>query len=98
MAAKKTPLSVLSAVENDLKELAKRDKRLAASTEAAAALALARDLDAVGTSPNARSMLAKELRDLMAVLYARAPAEEVQDRVDELSKRRQARRAGSSTA
>ena len=93
MAAKKAAVTVLAAVERDLKDLAKRDKRLAESAEAAAALAIARDIDSSSTSPNAKAMLAKELRDTLAVLYARAPVEEAKDSIDELSRRRAARRA-----
>lgn len=93
MPAKKPAGGVVAAVERDLKALARRDPRLAESAEAAAAVAIARDIDSAGTSPNARAQLAKELRDMLAVLYGRAPAEEAKDSIDELSRRRAARRA-----
>ena len=91
-------LKVETAVKRDLAELAKRDPRLATSGMAASLLALAREIDKPGNSATSKSMCAKALNETWADLLARAPAEEVEDRIDDLSKRRAARIARGSTA
>jgi hypothetical protein len=62
--------SVLSAVLADLERLG---GDLAESSEAAAALALARQLDDASSGATAKSMCAKALADLMAGLRERRP-------------------------
>jgi len=84
---------VTAAVRRDLVEIGKRSKGLADSTLAASALALAAELDD-RNSATSKSMCAKELRETIAALWAQCPAEEEADGIDELAKRRAARRAG----
>ena len=91
------PGSVEEGVRNELLALQKRDPRLVSGAQAASALELARQMDS-GSSATSKSMVAKALNETMAALHAQAPPEEVADRLDELSKRREARLArGSGT-
>jgi hypothetical protein len=69
---------------------------LADSTLAAAALALAAAVDAPRTSPTAKSMCARELRELLGELREQMPEGEERDRLDELTARRDARVAGGA--
>lgn len=96
--ATKRKLSVVSAVESDLRKLAKLDPALAKNTLAATALALARDLDDPGNSATSHSMCAKALLETMGSLRALAPEVPKGDRLDELSSRRSARLAGGAGA
>lgn len=92
--AAKPDLSVVAAVERDLAELAKRDKALASSAMAAAALALARELDAKN-SATSKSMCARALTETLEKLRALAPDEEAHDQLDSLAARRAARVAAA---
>lgn len=99
MAEKKAErLKVADAVQRDIDAIAKRDKDLAESGLAASALALAREIDAVGNSATSKSMCAKALREALDRLYELAPDEQETDGVDELSRRRKARRKGKAGA
>lgn len=91
---KETPFAVVDAVHAELERLAKRDRELAQSATAMAALALARELDSYGNSATSKSMCAKELHGLMSSLWALAPAKTEDDEIDELAKKRAKRRAG----
>lgn len=97
-APAKKPLRVASAVEGDLRELAKRDAKLARSGLAASALALAREMDNSSNSATSRAMCARALLDTLDRLWALAPAEQEKDRLDDLSARRAARIAGGAKA
>jgi hypothetical protein len=88
-------LSVVSAVQRDLKDLAKRAPDLARSGLAASALALARALDDPGNSATSKSMCAKALLETLARLFEQAPAKQENDRIDELNARRTARLAAN---
>jgi 5'-deoxynucleotidase YfbR-like HD superfamily hydrolase len=90
--------SVAEAVRRDLKELAKRDSKLAKSAQAATALSLAKELDSSRNSATSKSMCAKALNDTMAELRELAPDEKKDDGVDELAERRRKRRKGGSAA
>jgi hypothetical protein len=87
-------VSVVAAVARDL---AKLPDDLGESTLAAAALALAEELDR-SNSATSKSMCAKELRETMAVLRALAPSKKEQDAIDDLTARRTARRAAARVA
>jgi hypothetical protein len=89
MAARKVkPPTAVQGVERDLKAL---PAHLARSGLAAAALALARDLDADETSATARAACARSLVQVQRELRALAPAQEEVDALDELKARRDAR-------
>lgn len=90
-------LTVESATQADLDEIAKRDPSLARSGLAASALALAREMDD-DNSATSKSMCARALREALDRLRELAPAERKKDRLDELSTRREARLARSATA
>lgn len=86
--------SVVEAVERELARLHKRGAvDLADSAMAAAALALALEIDTGGNSATSKSMCAKELRETLSALWAAAPPEEAMDDLDELAQRRASRRA-----
>ena len=93
--AKQGVVTVAAAVAAELAEYGRRKPGLERSPLAAAALALAADMDDPATGSTSRSMVAKELRDTLAALRALAPAEEAKDDLDELAERRAARRAAS---
>lgn len=83
-------MSVVEAVRRDLVALG--DSALAESAEAAAALALARELDRDGNSATSKSMCARALVEAMARLRERAPARDGADGLDEIAAKRRVRR------
>lgn len=93
-----TSVSVVAAVESDLKEIGSRDSALETCGLAATALALAHDLDDRSNSATSRSMCAKALVDTLDRLWELAPAKDEGSKLDDLSARRAARRAGSGAA
>jgi hypothetical protein len=97
-ASKKRAASrtVVSALKAELEAMGRTAPELADSTLAAAALALAAAVDASKTSPTAKSMCARELRELLGELRGQMPEGEERDRLDDLSARRVARVAGGS--
>lgn len=92
MAAERT---VVAAVERDLEDIAERDPRLAEGTLALSALALAREMDSE-SSATSKSMCAKALLETMATLRELSPPEAKKDGIDDLSRRREERRAAVS--
>lgn len=86
----------MESTRGDLAWVAKRDKRLAESGMAAAALALAARIDDAGTHPTAVANCARELRDTMAAIRVLLPPEKVRDGVDDLQRRRSSRRKRAS--
>lgn len=102
MAARKTPTPrkgpVVKALERDLAEIRKRAPDLAASALAASALALAKELDKPGNSATSKSMCARSLLDTLERLRELVPPDEEKDKLDDISARREARRARSATA
>jgi hypothetical protein len=91
MAARKKPLRAVDGVEADLRAL---PAPLAGSGLAASALALARKLDDGETSATAAAACTRSLVTTMRELRSLAPAKEEVDRLDELTRRREARAAG----
>lgn len=101
MAARKRPdeaQTVASAVERDLADIAKRDKRLAGSALAMSALRLAREMDSSENSATSKSMCAKGLQEALRELRDLAPAERQEDEIDQIAKQREKRRARSTKA
>mgnify|MGYP003406300884 CR=1 FL=1 len=91
-------MSVVEAVEKDLRALAKRASGVDSSALAATALMLARELDNAGNSATSKSMCARVLVDVFDRLEALVPENEETDSLDDLSARRAARLAGGSAA
>lgn len=88
-------MTTVAAINRDLGDIGKRDKDLAKSGLAASALALAREIDNPKNSATSKAMCAKELRETMDRLRERAPEQE-EDALDDLSRRRAARRRKAS--
>ena len=91
--AKSKPLTVVAAVEDELKELGRRDPALARSSLAATALALARELDDEGNSATSRAMCARAMLNTFNRLRELAPEAPKESRLDDLSAKRTARLA-----
>lgn len=89
---------MVAAVKRDLTEIAKRDRGLAKSGIAAAALRLAEALDEPKNSATSKAMCAKALAENLERLRELTPAEKENDKLDELSARRSKRIARSATA
>ena len=85
-------LSVVDAVVRDLAHLARRAPGIDESAEAALAVKLAEEVESTN-SLHSRVTAANALAGLLAELKASAPAEETSDRLDDLAKQRQKRRA-----
>lgn len=86
---------VEAAVKRDIAAIAKLDKSLAQSGIAAAALALARELDVPKNSATSKSMCARALAEQLDRLRALAPPATEADGIDDLlTARRKRRRAG----
>lgn len=90
--------SVLTAVERDLEAIRKRDRQLADSALAATAMQLAYELEHPFNSATSKSMCAARLIETMERLRELAPEAEKEDKLDELSARRSARRERKSAA
>lgn len=84
-------MSVTEAVERELKAMPAAVGR---SAVAAAALAMAGEIDDPGNSATSKSMCSKELREAMTALRALAPAKRKSDQIDDLTKRRAKRLTG----
>ena len=84
-------MSVRAAVERDLKDIASRDKGLARSGLAELALVLADMIDDRENSATSRSMCSRSLVEALDRLRELAPPVVEEDRLDELSRRREKR-------
>lgn len=84
-----TNLSVEAAVKRDLKQFG----AMADSALAASALALAREIDSPNNSATSKSMCAKALREALDRLRELAPPEPKADKLDDITKQREKRRA-----
>ena len=84
---------VARAVERDL---ALMPTALATGGLAITALALAREIDAPTNSATSKSMCARSLLETMDRLRALTPVDQEADGLDDLARRREARRAGGS--
>lgn len=93
--APRTPVrevgDVEAAVGRDIRELARRDQKLAKSGLAASAIALAREIDIPKNSATSKSMCARALAETLERLRALAPPAEEADGIDDLASRRTAR-------
>jgi hypothetical protein len=83
-------VKVASAIRRELRRLG---PQAADSPEAAQMLALAGLLDDPLTADTARPAAAREIRETLAIVRARAAEQPVADRLDELADRRGTRRA-----
>lgn len=88
-------VTTVESVERYLGWVAGRSPELAGSPLAAAVMVLAREIDSEGNSATSKSMCVRALLEAMAELRAQLPAERERDGVDDLSSRRQRRRAGA---
>jgi len=86
-------LTVVASVQRDLAKIAQLDSELAQSGLAASALALAKELDKPGNSATSKSMCARALAEALLRLMEQAPEPEEEDKVKDLSARRQKRLA-----
>ncbi len=84
---------VVDAVEYELAELGRRDPELGRGGLAATARSLALALDDSSTSATGKAACAKALVDVLDRIRALAPAEAAGDLLDDLSSRREKRRA-----
>lgn len=84
-------LTVVEAVERDLKKIAERHPDVANSGLAATARALAKEIDDSDNSATSKSMCAKSLQDHLAQLRELAPTEEGRDGIDDIAAQRVAR-------
>lgn len=86
-------MSVGDAVNRDLANLATRKPELASGTLAETMRALARKLDGDKITPTAAAFCARALIDCESKLQERTPAEDQTDRLDDLARKRAARKA-----
>ncbi len=91
-------LTVVASVKRDLAVIACLDAGLARSGLAASALMLAGELDNRKNSATSKSMCARALAETLERLRALAPDEQKGDHLDDLSSRRDARRAGGAAS
>lgn len=89
---------VEAAVLRDLAAIRAVAPELASSTLAASALALAREIDAVGNSATSKSMCAKALLDTLDRLRELMPADEEPDALDAIAARSVTTIAGGSAS
>jgi hypothetical protein len=91
MADTVLPTSVVAATEHEIRALAAVVPGLAVCALSAAALELARQMDADGNSATSKSMCARELRETMGLLRGMAPEEREESPLDEIRARRAAK-------
>jgi hypothetical protein len=82
-------------VVDQLEQFLRGRNDLAADPLAAAAMSLAADIDAPDTAASVRASCVTAFLKAMVELRASAPAEEADDKLDELAKRRSARIASA---
>lgn len=87
------PHNVVDAVEADLAAIAERDPDAARSSEAAAAIQLAYELQNPYNSATSKSMCAKALIEALNTVRELAPEPEEDDELDDLAEQRAKRRA-----
>lgn len=88
MSKDKPDLSVLAAVDRDLKVLGEREPGLELTALAASARELARQLDDPGNSATSKSMCAKSLTEVLERLEGLAPPKSERDFLDKFRDRR----------
>lgn len=85
--------SVIEAAERDVEAVRERDSALADSALAAAAVALAREIEHPYNSATSKSMCAREMRDTLDRLRELAPPRRERDGIDAIADELAARRA-----
>jgi hypothetical protein len=91
-------VSQVAAVKLDLDGIRPRDPNLAAGALATAALKAAEIVDDMRVSPNARVFALRELRETMDRIRELAPPVEKRDVIDDVARKREARRAARRSA
>jgi hypothetical protein len=91
-----SPTRVIDATELEIAALAKREASISDTALAAAAVALAYQIDNPFNSATSKSMCARELRETMAKLRELAPVGEEPDGIDQLAGRRANRRSSAA--
>lgn len=91
-------MKAVAAVQRDLATIAETDPALATSALAAAAMAMAREVDNSGNSATSMSMCANALLNIMNQLRELMPKAAEKDGLDDLSARRAVRIARGSAA
>lgn len=89
-----SPTALVEAVERDLAAIAKESEDLSRSALAAAAMAMALEIENPYNSATSKSMCAKSLLDALDRIRELIPAEAGDDALDELARKRAARIAG----
>lgn len=85
---------VVEGVMRDLEGIAARDQKLAGSSYAGAAIAMALEMENPYNSATSKSMCAGKLQEAMDRLRELMPPEETRNELDDLRARRQGRLAG----
>lgn len=88
---------VVEATEREVAALGERAPEVGGSALASAAVALAYELTNPFNSATSKSMCARELREAMARLRELAPPKAERDRIDEVARKREARRRSAGT-
>lgn len=89
------PTHVVTALEGELAEMRKRAPDIADSTQAAAALQLAYELQDPFNSATSKSMCARALNDTLEDLRDLAPKPKPKDAINELEEKRRERQAAA---
>jgi len=97
MVAAVVELSVVAAIQRDLAVVAEADPVLASSGLAAAALAMAREIDLASNSASSKSACARALGEIMGRIRELAPAAESADQVSGLADRARRKLAGAGS-
>lgn len=92
------PAFTIDAVRQELEHLEDKLPGISSSPVSAAALAMAYEVSSPATSATAKSMCAARLMEAVDRLRALVPAEPAKDRLDELQRRREVRRAKTAKA
>lgn len=90
-------LSVVAAVRRDLRAIGRLDRDLARGGLAAAALAMAVQLDDPDVEASAKASCARTLKTTMEKLMELAPSKQTEDNVHELGDRARLKLAGRAT-
>lgn len=92
------PSRVIEAIEREIESWRGASPKLADSTYAATAVALAYEVENPWNSATSKAYCAKELRETMTLLRAMLPADEKKDGIDDLERRRAERLAARGAA
>lgn len=92
------PARVINAIETEIESWRRIAPKVADSTYAATAIALAYEVEDPYNSATSKAYCAKELRETMTLLRSILPAEQRKDGIDDLESRRADRLAKQRTA